>query len=78
MKIVVYRVPLIDGVVQSTPMTYFKKHTSAGIPFFSKHEKDAMQFDDYDDPKVRVLVDQLSRATCWDWGYLEKVDERAA
>jgi hypothetical protein len=77
-KIIIYRVPIVDGVVQAEPMTYFKKNTSAGIPFFSKHEKDAMQFDDYDEPKVRVLVDQLSHAKFWDWGYLEKVDEKAA
>jgi hypothetical protein len=78
MKILICRVPVVDGAAQEGPMTYFQKYTSTGTPFFVKDEKDAKTFDDYQDPELTALTERLNVMRGWDWAYLEKVDEQAA
>jgi hypothetical protein len=71
MKIIICRAPVVDGVVQETPITYFQKYTSACTPFFTKERDEAKRFDDYQDAGYITLERHLRDRMGFDWSPLE-------
>jgi len=62
MKIVLCRVPVVDGVRQDGPRSYFAKYTAAGIPYFVAQVEKARRFDGYQDADY-VALEKAMRAS---------------
>ena len=62
MKVLLCRVPVVDGVRQHGPRVYFSKYTQAGIPYFVTQLEKAKRFDGYQDIGYLAVEKAVARS----------------